>query len=136
MDPKCIKLYNKLKEEGLTPEREKKILSELYDEGTHDLPDDAPSYESTNTKNFFHVPYSIYEYHDLNVLQAFTALQSTYNISLKSIDELLERDRQREQDGFPKKINVGRLIKPGKGDKDKIVIVPTTVEEKIGRAHV
>ena len=130
MDPKRIKLYNKLKEEGLTPEREKKILSELYDESTHDLPDDAPSFESSGTKTFFHVPYSIYEYHDLNVLQAFTALQSAYNISLRSIDELLERDKQREKDGFPKKINVGRLIKPGKGGKDKVVIIPTTVEEK------
>ncbi len=130
MDPKRIKFYNRLKREGLTPEREQKILSELYDEGSHDLPDDVSPSESAGTKTFFHVPYTIYEYNDLNALQAFTALQSTYNTSLRSIDELLERDRQREKDGFPKKINVGRLIKPGKGDKDKIVIIPTTVEEK------
>ncbi len=130
MDPERIKLYNRLKEEGLTPEREEKILLELYDESTHDLPDDAPASESAGTKTFLHVPYSIYEYNDLNVLQAFTALQSTYHISLRSIDELLERDKQREKDGFPKKINVGRLIKPGKGGKDKVVIIPTTVEEK------
>ncbi|MFW6415362.1 MAG: DUF444 family protein, partial [Thermodesulfobacteriota bacterium] len=31
---------------------------------------------------------------------------------------------------FPRKIKVGRLIKPGKGDDRKISIVPTTVEEK------
>ena len=130
MDPKRIKLYNRLKEEGLTPEREEKILSELHDESTHDLPDAAATSESSGIKTFFHVPYSIYEYNDLDVLQAFTALQSTYNINLRSIDELLERDRQREKDGFPKKINVGRLIKPGKGGKDKVVIIPTTVEEK------
>jgi len=129
MDLKRVKLYNRLKEEGLTPERELKILSELYDESTHDFSDDTIS-ESSGTKNFFYVPYSIYEYNDLDVLQAFTALQSTYNISLKSIDELLERDKQRKKDGFPKKINVGRLIKPGKSGKDKIVIIPTTVEEK------
>ncbi len=130
MDPERIKYYIRLKKEDLTPEREQKILSELYDEGTHDLPGDASPSESAGTKAFFHVPYSIYEYNDQNVLQAFTALESTYNSSLKSIDELLERDRLREKDGFPKKINVGRLIKPGKGDKDKIVIIPTTVEEK------
>lgn len=128
MDQKRVKFYNKLKEEGLTPEREKKILSELHDEGTHDLPDDVSPSEFTGRKAFG--PYSIYGYNDLNALQAFTALESTYNSSLKSIDELLERDRKREKDGFPKKINVGRLIKPGKGDKDKIVIIPTTVEEK------
>jgi uncharacterized sporulation protein YeaH/YhbH (DUF444 family) len=130
MDPKLTSFYNRLKEKGLTPEREEKILSELHDESTHDLPDDAATSESSGLKNFFHVPYSIYEYNDLDVLQAITALQSTYNISLRSIDELLERDKQREQDGFPKKINVGRLIKPGKGGKDKVVIIPTTVEEK------
>lgn len=51
-------------------------------------------------------------------------------LGLATIDELLERDRQREKDGFPRKIKVGRLIKPGKGDAGGIIIVPTTVEEK------
>lgn len=60
-----------------------------------------------------------------------TAVQGrSYNASIHTVDELLERDKQREEDGFPRKIRVGRMIKPGKGDKDKIVIVPTTVEEK------
>jgi len=130
MDPKRIKFYSRLKKEGLSPEREQKILSELYDESSHDLPDDSPSSESAGIKSFPQVLRNIYEYNDLNALQAFTALQSTYNTSLRSIDELLERDKQREKDGFPKKINVGRLIKPGKGGKDKVVIIPTTVEEK------
>ncbi|MCK7506301.1 MAG: hypothetical protein MZV70_21090 [Desulfobacterales bacterium] len=40
-------------------------------------------------------------------------MQGSASASIRSIDELLERDRQREQDGFPRKINVGRLIKPG-----------------------
>ncbi len=55
----------------------------------------------------------------------------TYTGQIKSLDELLERDRLREVDGFPRKIRVGRLIKPGRGGKDKIVVVPTTVEEKL-----
>jgi uncharacterized sporulation protein YeaH/YhbH (DUF444 family) len=63
-------------------------------------------------------------------LQGIAAMQSTPNVSIRSIDELLERDKQREKDGFPRKINVGRLIKPGKSGKDKVVIVPSTVEEK------
>ncbi len=50
---------------------------------------------------------------------------------IRSIDELLERDKQREKDGFPRKIRLGRLIKPGKGGKDKVVVVPSTVEEKL-----
>ena len=53
-----------------------------------------------------------------------------YQAGLYSLDELLERDKQREQDGFPRKIRIGRLIKPGRGGKDKVVVVPTTVEEK------
>ena len=53
-----------------------------------------------------------------------------YHSQLGSLDELLERDKQREEDGFPRKIHMGRLIKPGKGGKDKIVVVPTTIEEK------
>jgi uncharacterized sporulation protein YeaH/YhbH (DUF444 family) len=122
MDPDRLKLYNKIKQRGLTPEQDQKILSELHDEHTHDLPDPSPT--------FYHASNSIYAYNDLSSLQGITALQSTYNINLHSIDELLERDKQREEDGFPRKINVGRLIKPGKGGKDKVVVVPTTVEEK------
>ena len=47
-----------------------------------------------------------------------------------TLDELLERDRRREEDGFKRKIRIGRIVKPGSGGKDKIIIVPTTVEEK------
>lgn len=54
----------------------------------------------------------------------------SYTAHIRSIDEILERDNQREKDGFPRKIQVGRLIKPGKGGKEKVVVVPTTVEEK------
>ena len=68
-------------------------------------------------------------------LQDMPALQTAYTTSLRSIDELLERDKQREKDGFPRKIRVGRLVKPGKGGKDKVVVVPTTVEEKFIHDH-
>ena len=51
-------------------------------------------------------------------------------VQLKTIDELLERDKKREDDGFPRKIRLGRIIKPGKAGKDKIIVVPTTIEEK------
>ncbi|MFH1156543.1 MAG: DUF444 family protein [Pseudomonadota bacterium] len=47
-----------------------------------------------------------------------------------TLDELLERDRKREEDGFKKKIRIGRIIKPVQGGKNRIIIVPTTVEEK------
>ncbi|MFO7749806.1 MAG: DUF444 family protein [Desulfobacteraceae bacterium] len=47
-----------------------------------------------------------------------------------TLDELLERDKQRQEDGFKKKIRIGRIVKPGQGGKERIVVVPTTVEEK------
>jgi hypothetical protein len=56
--------------------------------------------------------------------------EGTYTTRIRSLDELLERDRLREEDGFPRKIRIGKLIKPGKGKQEKFVVVPTTVEEK------
>ena len=73
---------------------------------------------------------SLYGANDLSDLQAFASLQKSYTTNIRSIDEILERDNQREKDGFARKIQVGRMIKPGKGGKDKIIVVPTTVEEK------
>ncbi len=36
-----------------------------------------------------------------------------------TLDELLERDKKREQDGFKRKIRIGRIVKPGSGGKEK-----------------
>ncbi len=125
MNPKLQKLYAELKNRGLTPEQEQKILLELYDEVSHDIPE-----VSLDTGDALDAMDSIYEYNDFAVLQAMFTPQAPYTTYIRSIDELLERDKQREKDGFPRKIRMGRLIKPGKGGKDKIVVVPTTVEEK------
>ena len=128
MDSKLLKLYKQLKKDGLTPRQEEKIQLELNDTGSHGLPgDDLPGTAKDGSALTFR---KIYAYHDLLDLQGMTAMRSTPNVSIRSIDELLERDNQREKDGFPRKINVGRLIKPGKSGKDKVVIVPSTVEEK------
>lgn len=51
-------------------------------------------------------------------------------LALQSLDELVERDQQREADGFPKRIRIGKLVQPGKGQKAKVVVVPTTTEAK------
>lgn len=71
----------------------------------------------------------IYGADELSVLQNLEAEPSHYH-ALKSLDELLERDEQREKDGFKRKISVGRVVKPADGGRNKIVVVPTTVEEK------
>ena len=122
-------MYEALKAEGLTSEQEEIIAEELDDDREHVLPGDEAD---TGPKEGMpgRVPESVYQYYDLIHLQSMSAMQSGYTATTRSIDELLERDQLREEDGFPRKINVGRLIKPGKGGKTKIIIVPTTVEEK------
>jgi hypothetical protein len=51
-------------------------------------------------------------------------------VSAITIDDLLRRDKQRETDGFWKKIRIGRLVKVSAGGQ-KIKVVPSTVEEKL-----
>ena len=93
--------------------------------GVHDLPPAAaPGPWTVDARHF-------YDWHDLFALQALSAPSGGPTLHIKSIDELLERDAQREKDGFPRKIRVGRLIKPGRGGGEKVVVVPTTVEEKL-----
>jgi len=130
MDSKLLKYYNKLKARGLTREQEQKILAELYAKGSHDLFEDTASKTESEIEFLVSRPEGVYDYHDLLRLQNMARPLSTHITCLRSIDELLEQDKQREEDGFPKKIRVGRMVKPGKGGKDKIVVVPTTVEEK------
>lgn len=74
--------------------------------------------------------YDIYSPGDLTFLQFLGFPRENQRTNLRILDELLERDKIREQDGFPRKIKVGRLIKPGKVGDGKISVVPTTVEEK------
>jgi uncharacterized sporulation protein YeaH/YhbH (DUF444 family) len=128
MDHNLIKYYRELKKRGFTAAQEQKILAELNRGGSHEMPE--PESPGDGNDSTFQSGRNLYAYHDLSDLQGITAMQSPPNVSIRSIDELLERDKQREKDGFPRKINVGRLIKPGKSGKDKIVIVPSTVEEK------
>ena len=113
--------------EGLPDDQRSRMLQEIArSEATHDLPENADD-SSTPFQNI-HAP--IYGYHDLIDLQNMPMMQTSLASQIRTIDDLLERDNQREKDGFPRKIRVGRLIKPGKGGKDKVVVVPSTVEEK------
>jgi len=44
-----------------------------------------------------------------------------------TLDELLEKDRKREADGFKRKIRIGRIVKPVQGGRERIIVVPTVV---------
>lgn len=126
MDQKLNALYQRLKSQGLTREQERIIRRELDHDGSHEPdPLGGPGKAGSPPRE----P-AIYQYNDLSLLQSVAAMHTPYISRIRSIDELLERDKQREKDGFPRKIRVGRMIKPGKDSKDKVVVVPTTVEEK------
>jgi len=70
----------------------------------------------------------IYGRSDFIHLQGASRPSGDFDVCLRSFEELLERDRQREKDGFPRKIKIGRLVRPG--TKNRVTVVPTTVEEK------
>lgn len=119
MESKLKKYFKEIKEKGLSKEREKRLRLELEYRGIHDIP----------PRPFSHSVKDLYRFNDFSMLQQGSPTSAS-TAALKSLDELLGRDKQREEDGFPRKIRVGRLIKPGKGGKEKIIVVPTTVEEK------
>ncbi|MBT1072828.1 DUF444 family protein [Pelotalea chapellei] len=74
---------------------------------------------------------SPYAFHDLFMLRQAVAPHASVIVQMKTLDELLERDRRREKDGFPRKIQVGRLVKAKRGAKGQVVVVvPSTEEEK------
>lgn len=130
MTSELKRIYDQLRESGLTPEQEKKFLQEIDGGQTHDLPPAGGEVALVRTAEGAFRLLTLYDYHDLMVLQAMGAPRGSYVSHIRSIDELLEKDRQREKDGFPRKIRVGKMIKPGKAGKGKVVVVPTTVEEK------
>ncbi|MBD3315754.1 MAG: DUF444 family protein [Chitinivibrionales bacterium] len=107
------------------PKRRERLRTEANGQAEHYV-------QSTGHSRGGHVPRSscLYNSGDLSALQGSTMMRASAHLGLTSIDELLERDRLRVQDGFPRKIRVGRLVRPGKGDRNAIVVVPTTVEEK------
>ena len=130
MTPELKRIYDQLRESGLTPEQEIIILLEINGDQTHDLPIVRGDMAVVRTDAGEIRLRSLYHYHDLMILQAMEQPKGSYVSHIRSIDELLEKDRQREKDGFPRKIRVGKMIKPGKAGKGKVVVVPTTVEEK------
>jgi uncharacterized sporulation protein YeaH/YhbH (DUF444 family) len=129
MKEKLLRLYQNLQESGLSAQQQEKILAEIDGPLDHDRLS-LPSNPQPQDPALSQAGMRLYDYHDMMILQAATAPKGSYVNRIRSIDELLEKDKQREQDGFPRKIRVGRMIKPGRTGKGKVVVVPTTVEEK------
>lgn len=119
---KLTQIYNKLKKQGLSKEQHELISRELelchQKSNNHFIPEDDPEISS------------LYGISDVELFLGEIAASKTVISSLQTLDELLQRDKQREEDGFPRRIRIGKFIKPSKDTKEKIVVVPTTTEPK------
>ncbi len=122
MAENIFKLYKQLKKQGLSKRQLEIIEREL----------DFYSRKQEREKFAKTEPLAISGLYDKNDFQLFISAIKTADptLSLQTLEDLIERDNKREADGFPKRIKIGKFIKPGKGDKEKIVIVPTTTEPK------
>ncbi len=98
---------------GLSPEDAKNLIFDI---------------ELKNIKEIHQIVNNIYEANDFETFHQLSTTEKT--IYLKSLDDLLEQDKQREKDGFPRRIRLGKLIKPSKDNKGEVIIVPSTSEPK------
>ncbi len=121
MTKKNLEIFEKLKSKGLAPEHLAAIQRELSLDYKHYIKD-LPDYRSKFS--------GLYDFGDMDFLQAMAPRAHEQSVSLQTIDELLDRDKKREEDGFPSRIRIGKISKPNKGKKEQIIVVPTTTEPK------
>lgn len=121
MTDKNLEILKKLKEKGLGPHHLAMAVRELNLDYVHYIRDIA--------QNEKKIP-GIYDYGDLNFIQQLSVRKPGEYVSLQTLDELLERDKRREADGFPRRIRIGKISKPIRGKKEQIVVVPSTTEPK------
>lgn len=114
-------LVDNLKAEGMTEEQEKIVENELK------IIAEKKPVKFLTIKQMFQC---LYDKADMNVLPGYSIPKSNEFVSLKTLEDLLEQDKQREKDGFPRRIKIGKLMKPGKDKKGQVIIVPTTTEPK------
>lgn len=73
---------------------------------------------------------SLYFMHDWMMLPGYHTPAPDARLMLRSLEDLLDKDKKREADGFTRRIRLGKIVKPGKGKNSKVVIVPSTTEPK------
>jgi hypothetical protein len=122
--------FEELKRQGLSPGREAAMRRELATEGNHDPATAADPQFTPGLDVLQKVINNPYAFGDLTFLQDMASPILNYTAQIGTLDELMERDSKREEDGFPRKIRIGKLVKPMRGGNQKVVVVPSTVEEK------
>ncbi len=97
------------------------MKKELEYQGSHEIP--ANAVPKSRWKLF-------YDFNDLEVINNFSIPKKPKFLAMQTLDDLLEKDKLREKDGFPRKIRLGKLMRPVKGKNPIVVVVPTTTESK------
>jgi hypothetical protein len=72
----------------------------------------------------------LYTASDSDMLPGYYPPRPDFGLMLRALEDLLDYDKQREEDGFPRRIRLGKLVKPTKGNKSKVIVVPTSSEPK------
>lgn len=118
---KLEKILKEYKKKGIDSETEAIIKNEI----------ELLKVEKSKPSHSFHSLNNFYRVSDLKVLQGISPKIQDLTLAVKTLEELIEKDKQREKDGFPRRIRIGKLMKPTKGGKAKVVVVPTTTEPKL-----
>lgn len=122
MNNKKIELYKRLEELGLSPGENENIQRELEALDNEHNKEIIPLLSELFP--------GLYDYEDFTVLQNIPVAGNPWEIALRTLDELLEKDKQREKDGFPRRIRLGKIVRKRKDSKGQVVIVPTTNDAK------
>ncbi len=120
MKPNLEIFYRKLRDNRLSSAQKRIIEIELRLIEEHE--DDCSTVIPSVT--------TLWDYNDLQILQQGSVMNAAA-YSSQTLDDLVARDTQREKDGFPRKIRIGKMIKPSRNGDAKVIVVPTTVEEKL-----
>lgn len=118
---KLEKILKEYKKKGINSETEAIIKNEI----------ELLKVEKSKPSHSFHSLNNFYRVSDLKALQGISPKIQDLTLAVKTLEELIEKDKQREKDGFPRRIRIGKLMKPTKGGKAKVVVVPTTTEPKL-----
>ncbi|MCP4293963.1 MAG: DUF444 family protein [bacterium] len=130
MNNKLITLLAELKAAGLSPEREARLRRELEGGLEHPpIPGDIEPVFTEGVNVIREVINNPYKFADLSFLQDMPSPVVSMASQMGTLEDLMERDNKREEDGFPRKIRIGKLAKATRKGQ-KVIVVPTTVEEK------
>jgi uncharacterized sporulation protein YeaH/YhbH (DUF444 family) len=123
---KLLELYRELKRKGLSPEQEQLILREI---------DMSTKFKFDPNSGVYTPDNKIYSVNDYEILQNFYGKRPDAYAMLKTLEDLLDHDKQRVNDGFKPKIKIRHIVRPGRDGKKEVIIVPDVDEEKFMHDH-